>query len=81
MIDLDLSFLDTGASRPGPGGKQDWEMVSWSDGPDANTDAQSFRRTTTVVGREALLHVGLAPGGGLAARISRRSTARTPRKP
>jgi len=56
-------------------------MVSWSDGPDANTDAQSFRRTTTVVGREALLHVGLAPGGGLAARISRRSTARTPRKP
>jgi alpha-glucosidase len=81
VIDLDLSFLDTGASRPGPGGKQDWEMVSWSDGPDANTDAQSFRRTTTVVGREALLHVGLAPGGGLAARISRRSTARTPRKP
>jgi alpha-glucosidase len=71
-VDVDLGFL--------PGGKRDWEMVSWSDGPDANTDGQSFRRASTVVGRETVLHVGLAPGGGLAARISPRGSTAKPRK-
>jgi alpha-glucosidase len=72
-LDVDLGFLD--------GPKQGWEMVSWSDGPDANTDAQTFRRTTTAVGRDTVLRIGLGPGGGFAARITRRAAAPKPRKP
>jgi alpha-glucosidase len=72
-LDVDLGFLD--------GPKQGWEMISWSDGPDANTDAQSYRRTTTAVGHDTVLRIGLAPGGGFAARITPRSAGPKPRKP
>jgi alpha-glucosidase len=85
-LDVDLAFLGGGAA-PTPAGKQSpgagrlgWEMVSWSDGPDANTDAQSFRRTSTAVGRDTVLRIGLAPGGGFAARISKRPEAGAQRK-
>jgi alpha-glucosidase len=69
-VEIDFSFL--GVSTP----RLSWSMVGFADGPES---AQSYRRTTTPVNRSTHLKIGLAPGGGFAAKISSRSIG--PRRP
>jgi alpha-glucosidase len=62
-IDVELGFLGGGS----------WEMTAFADGPDANDNAQSYKRTVGTVDKTTRLRLGLAPGGGFAARITPRS--------
>ena len=50
-------------------------MTAFADGPDANENAQSYQRTVGPVDKTTRLRLGLAPGGGFAARLTPRAIA------
>ena len=60
-LTLDLSFL--GAGR--------WTMDAWSDGVNADRNAQDFTKETRAVSSSEKLALQLAPGGGWAGRFRR----------
>lgn len=62
-LDIDLSFLPPGR----------FQMSSFEDGPNAERTGHDYKSTTREITRTTRLKITLAPGGGWAARISRRS--------
>jgi len=61
-LDLDLSFLGDG----------EWNAVIFEDGVNAHRRAEDYRRVETSVSSGDTLSIRLAPGGGWAARVSRK---------
>jgi alpha-glucosidase len=60
-LTLDLSFLGAGS----------YTMDTWTDGINADRNAQDYVRATRTVSAGDKLELKLAPGGGFAARIRR----------
>jgi alpha-glucosidase len=58
-LDVDLSFLPDG----------NFTMEAYQDGVNADRNASDYRKTSTQVNRNTKLKLGLASGGGWAARI------------
>ena len=58
-LEVDLSFLPAG----------DFRMEAYQDGANAGRMASDYRKVTSRVGRTTRLKIGLAEGGGWAARI------------
>lgn len=61
-LTLDLSFLDEG----------DWSLDIFEDGPNAEKAARDYVHTTATVPADRKITVHLAPGGGWAAKITRK---------
>jgi len=58
-LELDMSFLDEGS----------YDMDIWQDGINADRNAIDFSRKQTVISRNAIQNIHLAPGGGWVAII------------
>lgn len=61
-FDVDLSFLPAG----------EFELTEWRDGPNADRNAEDYKKATHTVTRATKFHLKLAEGGGWAARIVKR---------
>lgn len=61
-ITLDLSFL----------GEGDWQIELFKDGINADRAARDYKRVVSTVSADRKLKVHLAPGGGLAAKITKK---------
>jgi len=61
-FDLDLSFLDDG----------NYDAVIFSDGINAARHAQDYSRSEKEVSKASVINIKMAPGGGFAARISKK---------
>ncbi len=61
-FEIDLSFLEEG----------EYSAVIFSDGVNADRYAQDYKKTETVISKDDKLAIKMAPGGGYAARITKR---------
>ena len=61
-FELDLSFLDDG----------NYDAVIFSDGINASRHAQDYSRSEKEVSKDSVINIKMAPGGGFAARISKK---------
>jgi alpha-glucosidase len=61
-FEIDLSFL----------GEGEYSAIIFSDGVNADRYAQDYKKTETVISKDDKLAIKMAPGGGYAARITKR---------